>query len=157
MSKRTYFITAGSFLGGLLLGIGLTYFFSTAHCGKQIEDTLALIKDIETVGTGHRAFEAYKHNSPPVAIYALNLYLDSLKKAEEMGGGLLTGGDLSFTVMLAHARLAKVYAESGQFDLSTQHVAIALARATQDRKFRAITNAASLAEIVARLDHTTDK
>jgi hypothetical protein len=156
MSKKAYIIAVGCFLGGLLLGVGGTYLCGLAYWGKQTADGLALIKEMEIAESGQRAFAAYQHEVPPVAIYALSQYLDTLKKAEEIGGDNAVFG-LNFDTMLAHARLAKVYAAAGQSDLSSQHIADALRRASQDQKLRGITNEVTLTEIIARIDKGATK
>jgi hypothetical protein len=139
----------------LLLGVGGACFFGMAYSGKKTADGLALIKEMEIAEAGQNAFAAYQQESRPVAIYALNQYLDSLQKLEEMVGTnpvFMTKMMVNFDSMLTHARLAKLYAEAGKSDLSTQQVAEALKCASQDGKLLAITNQATLTEILARVD-----
>jgi hypothetical protein len=160
VSKKAYFIAVGCFLGGLLLGVSGTCFFGMAYWGKQTAEGLALIQEMEIAESGQLAFAAYQQETPQVAIYALSQYLDRLKKAEEIGGDnavFMTKNGLNFDTMLAHARLAKVYAAAGQSDRSTRQIAEALRRARQDRKLQAITNETVLTEIVARMDKSARK
>jgi len=82
MSKKVYCVAVGCFLGGLVLGVGGTYLCGMAYWGKQTGVGLALIKEMEIAECGQRAFVAYQHETPQVAIYALNQYLNRLKKAE---------------------------------------------------------------------------
>jgi hypothetical protein len=145
----------GAFVVGVLLGVAGACFCGMAYSGKRIANGLTLLKEMEIAESGQRAFAAYQHESPQVAIYAMSQYLDTLKKAEEFAGEnavFMTKHGVNFDTMLAHARLAKVYAAAGQTDHSRQQIAEALARATRDQKLRSITNEATLAEIVARID-----
>ena len=160
MSKKPYLFAFGCFIVGVLIGVGGAYFCGMAYWGKQTADCLALMKEMEVAESGERAFAAYQHESPQVAIYALSQYLDTLKKAEELAGEnavFMTESGINFDTMLAHARLAKVYAAAGQPDRSTQHITEALGRAGQDRKLQSISNETALMEIVARIDKGATK
>ena len=160
MGKKANFVAAGCLIFGLLLGVGGAYFCGGAYSGKRIADGLALFKEMEIAESGQRAFAAYQHESPQVAIYALSQYLDTLKKTEEMAGAnavFMTKSGINFDTVLAHVRLAKMYAAAGQPDRSTQHIAEALRRACQDRRLQTITNETALTEIVARIDKGASK
>ena len=155
MNKRAYFISAGCLIVGLLLGVGGTYLFGIAYWGKQTADGLVMIKETEIGASGQKAFDAYQHESQPIAIYALTQFLDTLTNAEAMCSEnpvLLTKMDIHFDMMLTHARLAKVYAAMGQSELSQQQLADALRCASQEHKLQSITNQAVLTEILARVD-----
>lgn len=155
MNKKSYLISVGCFLIGLLLGVGGTCIYGLASWGKKMADGLVMIREIEIVESGQRAMEAYRLEGRAVAIYALSQYLDALKKAEEMANdnpAFLTKCDINFDTMLAHARLAKAYAEAGQSDLCAQHVAEAIRRASLDSKLQTITNQTMLTELLTRLD-----
>jgi len=156
MSKKAYIIAFGCFIVGVLLGVG----GSMAYWGKQTAQGLALMKEMEIAQYGERAFAAYQHESPQVAIYALSQYLDLLAETEELAGEhavFMTKRGINFDTMLAHARLAKVYAAAGQSDRSAQHIAEALGRAGRDQRPGSITNEAMLMEIVARIDKGATK
>jgi hypothetical protein len=160
MSKKAYLVSVGCFIVGVFLGVGGAYFCGGAYSGKQIADGLALFKEMEIAESGQRAFAAYQHESPPVAIYALSQYLDTLKKTEELAGEnavFMTKSGINFDTMLGHARLAKAYAAAGQTDRSAQQIADALARASRDQNLRSITNEATLTEIVTRIDKGATK
>ena len=160
MSKKAYIIAVGCFIVGVFLGVGGGYMGSMVYWGKQTADGLALIKEMEIAESGQQAFAAYQHESPPVAIYALNQYLDALKRTEDLAGDnavFMTRSGINFDTMLAHARLAKVYASAGQPDRSAQQIAAALERANRDQKLRGITNEAALKEMVARMDKGATK
>jgi hypothetical protein len=90
----------------------------------------------------------------------LSQYLDLLTKTEELAGEnavFMTKSGINFDTMLAHTRLAKVYAAAGQPDRSAQQIAEALKRASQDRRLQTITNESALTEIVARIDKGATK
>ena len=55
-------------------------------------------------------------------------------------------------MMLTHARLAKLYAETGQTNLSAQHVAQALACAKVAGHWSLVTNWTTLEELVGEID-----
>jgi hypothetical protein len=99
-----------------------------------------------------RAFQTYQHASAPVAIYALTESLDKLKDVEQTGGTKYLGKRaLSIDMMLTHARLAKLYAMTGQTNLSAQNLAEALSYAKTDSNLT-ITNRDSLMDFVAKFD-----
>ena len=159
MSKKAYFVAAGCFIVGVFLGVGGAYFCGGAYSGKQIAEGLALFKEMEIAESGQRAFAAYQHESPLVAIYALSQYLDTLTKTEELAGEnavFMTKSGINFDTMLAHARLAKVYAAAGQPERSTQEIAEALKRA-KNARLKTITNENTLTEIVTRIDKGATK
>jgi hypothetical protein len=156
MSKKAYLIAFGCFIVGVLLGVG----GGMAYWGKQTAQGLALMKEMEIAQYGERAFAAYQHESPQVAIYALSQYLDLLAETEELAGEnavFMTKRGINFDTMLAHARLARVYLAAGQSDRSAQHIAEALGRASRDQRHGSITNEAILMEIVARMDKGATK
>jgi hypothetical protein len=156
MSKKAYIIAFGCFIVGVLLGVG----GSMAYWGKQTAQGLALMKEMEIAQYGERAFAAYQHESPQVAIYALSQYLDLLAETEELAGEhavFMTKNGINFDTMLAHARLAKVYAAAGLPERSAQQIAAALKRASQDGRLKTITNESALTQIVARLDKGATK
>jgi hypothetical protein len=78
-----------------------------------------------------------------------------LKKAEEMPGctGLIPKDAILLDMMLTHARLAKLYADTDQANLSLQHVNEALACARSADKWSSVTNQTSLQALVDRIDH----
>ena len=65
MSKKAWIICGGCLIAGLVIG----YFMALAQAGKTIADTLAILQMTETGQASDRAFQAYQHESSPVAIY----------------------------------------------------------------------------------------
>jgi hypothetical protein len=160
MSKNTYLFCVACFLAGLLLGVVGSIRFAATYWGKQVAYGLTVVKEKEVFEAEQRAFEAYQHETPLVAIYALNQYLAALKKAEvDVGHGsvLMTKRSINSGLIFTHARLAKVCAEAGQSDISAQHAAEALRCAGQDSDFRFITNRATLSEVLSGVDKGAKK
>ena len=156
MNRKAYFIATGCLLFGVVLG----GWGAMAFWRKQMGDMCVRVKEVELVESGERVFAAYKHETPQVAIYALTEHLDTLKKAEQTLGGnaiIFAKHNPNFDMMLAHARLAKVYAAAGQVDLGARQLAEALRRASQDRKLQSITNEIALGDIVDRIDKGATK
>ena len=147
MSKKAYFISAGCFILGLVLGIG----GSMAYLGKVGAEALLLTKAGEIAEAGQQADETYQHDSEPVAVYALSQYLAKLKDAEELGPTPFTDKqDISFGMVMTHGRLAQLYDASGQTNLSAQEASEALKYARDSGKFLWVTNQAMLSKFVAR-------
>ena len=102
--------------------------------------------------SSERAQKAYEHESVPVAIYAMTELLDKQKTAEQVGETAFESRHMiSIDLMLTHARLAKLYSEAGQTNLSAQHFAEALRYARADSNL-AVTNQNTLMDFVAKID-----
>jgi hypothetical protein len=102
---------------------------------------------MDIVQSEEGAMQAYKHDSVPVAIYALTELLNKQKAVEQNGGTALLGKRIaSMDLMFTHARLAKLYAEAGQTNLSEQHISEAL---QCDRDF---TNRDELMDFISKVD-----
>ena len=149
MSKKAWL----NCIGCLIVGFAIGYFYAQAVIGKHIADYYASINLIVLGESGNRAYRAYQHESSSVAIYALAENLDKLKQAEDIGETpFISKQILSIDLMLTHARLAKLYAETGQTNLSSQHIVEALDYAKSGGKFSEITNQAALMEMLAKFD-----
>ena len=159
MSKKTFFPLFGCCVLGLVFGIGGTYVVVVPHYAKLVAGTI-FAAELTKIGEEERqSYEAYKHESKPVAIYALSQLLNTLRKAEEISENafFLPKREISVDMMLAHARLAKLYAETGETNQSAQHVAEALSCAAKSGTCQTITNQAALAEFVAKIDQKSRK
>jgi len=147
MSRKTWFISAGCFILGLLLGIG----GAMAYFGKAGAEALFLVKAGELAEASEHADDVYQHGSEPVAIYALSQYLAKLKQAEELGPTPFTDKlDISFGMAMAHGRLARLYDATGRTNMSAQEVVKALKCARDSGKLLWVTNQTMLAKFVAR-------
>jgi len=149
MSKKAWIICGGCLIAGLVIG----YFMALAQAGKTIADTLAILQMTETGQASDRAFQAYQHESSPVAIYAFTEALDRLKTAEDYGATpIYTKQMMAFDGLMLHGRLARLYLVTGQTNLSEQHISDALMCAKDIPACRAITNQVALMELVAKAD-----
>ena len=158
MSKKTWFISIGCLLLGMILG-GIV---AMVLIGVGAARVLASTYDMQIVESGSRAFKAYQHEDRPVAIYALTDYLTSLQEAESNGIHdqiFLPDTELQRCLMLTHARLAKLLVDSGHADASAAHVTEALKYAQETGKdgraiarFASITNATQLFDFVSKFD-----
>jgi hypothetical protein len=149
MSKKAWLSCGGCLIAGLAIG----YFGAMAKYGSTVANTLACLEMTQTGEADDRAFQAYQHESSPVAIYALTEALDRLKTAEDFGETpYLSKQMMGFDGMMINGRLAKLYLATGQTNLSEQRVADALKCAQDVPACRAITNQAALMELIAKAD-----
>ena len=147
MNKKSWLYCCGCLVVGLAVG----YFYAQASAGSVVASTFTLLKFTDLAETDERAFQAYQHDSAPVGIYALSEALDKQKTAEQFGKSpFMNRSMISIELMLTHARLAKLYGESGQTNLSEQHVVEALNCAKEWSPF--ITNKIILMDFVAKID-----
>jgi hypothetical protein len=137
----------------LIVGLAIGYFCEEAVTGKHIADYYASLDLLFLGESGNRASHAYQHESSPVAIYALTEFLEMHTKLAQMETNNLSNKKMfSDEMTLIHARLAKLYAETGQTNLSEQHIDEALNWAKEGRMFQGITNKSTLMELVAKFD-----
>ena len=134
------------------MGVAGTYLVIMPHYTKKAAQTFFTAEAYKLGEAAHRSFRAYKHESKPVAIYALSEYLLAMKKAQDIPENVRLVDDrgLYLDMMLTHARLGRLYAETEQTDLSAQHFSEALKCAKQGTQ--SVTNQASLQEFVDRID-----
>ena len=151
MSKKAWFCCGGFLIAGLAIG----YVAAQVRDGGIIANTLACLEMTNLGESSERAQKAYQHESLPVAIYALTELLDKQKAAEQIGEtAFMSKQIISIDLMLTHARLAKLYTEAGQTNLSEQHFTEALNYAKADSKLT-ITNRETLMDFVAKIDKGT--
>jgi hypothetical protein len=157
MNKKTWFICIGCLIGGLVVGA----FCGVLYTTKQFAETLALLKETELSESGERAFQAYQNETNSVAIYALTQDINTLQDAKELGNNpfFATPTEIQRRLMVNHARLAKLFAESGQTNASMAHIAEALKYAQETSadpntvaRFSFITNETQLFETLAKFD-----
>ncbi len=141
-------------MGGLLLGAAAVYVVESGRNDRGGADKADMSEFIKLGETGERAFSAYRHETKAVAIDELSQYLAALQKAEDTPGlaAYMPKGGLSSDMMLTHARLAKLYAETNQPGLSTQQIAQALECAKTAGPWSSATNWTVLEQRVARID-----
>jgi len=149
MNKRAWFNCIGCLIAGFAIG----YFYDEAVTGKHIADYYGSINLLFLGESANHASHAYQHESSPVAIYALTEFLDmQTKLAHTETNNLSNKKMFSDDMTLTHARLAKLYAETGQTNLSEQHIDEALNWAKEGHIFQWITNKSTLMELVAKFD-----
>lgn len=156
MSKNAaiLFLSLGCLLSGLLVGVTGTYLVLMPHYTKKGAQVFFTAEAYKLGEAANRSFQAYKHESKPVAIYALSEYLLAMKKAQEIPENVRLVDDrgLYLDMMLTHARLARLYAQTGQTNLSAEHFSEALGCAKQGTP--SVTNQASLEQFVDRIDRS---
>jgi hypothetical protein len=148
MNKKSWIYCCGC----LIIGLAVGYLYAQASAGHGVANTFALLKFTDLAETEDRAFQAYQHESSPVGIYALSEALDMEKAAEKAGATRFVSSQmLSIDMMLTHARLAKLYEQTGQTNLSERHFSEALDCAKADSKLT-MTNRDTLMDFVAKID-----
>ena len=142
------------FAAGLVAGTVIAVLAWQAGKGAGAAQMLVTVKFTELASSDEQAFEAYKHESPPVAIYALSQSLKKIKEAQQFEANpLFAKPFLSDEMMLAHARLAKLYAQTGETNLAAQHITEALQCAKESGHASWFTNSDALMRFVAKIDH----
>src|SRR3974390_2056161 len=158
MNKRGVLLVVGCFTLGVALGITGTYFVMKAK-DRSIPGQVLITEDALLADARDRAWDAYQHESKPVAIYALLEELRVLKQAEDHGGTPWTEKwELSATMAIVNGRLAKLYEEAGQTNESARCVEEGLRRAKESGAFfyPPITNRAGLMSYIATDDRTKE-
>jgi hypothetical protein len=152
MNKKTWILGGGCFIAGLVIG----HIVALAQAGKTVANTLAVVQLTETGEACNRAFQAYQHESSPVAIYALSAAVERLKSAEDFGATTLyTKEMMAFDGVMLHGRLARLYLAAGETNSCEDHVAEALKRAQNIPALQTVTNQTALMELIAKADRKT--
>ena len=162
MNKKGYIAALGYGALGLALGACGTYFTIKAKERKLggIPGQVLITEDALLADARKRALDAYRHQSKPVAIYALSEELDALKKAKDHGGTPWTEKwELSADMALVNGRLARLYDETGQTNESASCVEEALRNAKESGAFvdPSITNRAGLLHYITTDDHVKER
>jgi hypothetical protein len=152
MTKEAWFFCGGGVIAGLVAGMAIGDIAAQTGAGRGAANMFQTLKFTELGDSENRAYQAYQHESIPVAIYALSVSLDKMKEAAQIGETRLLSKEILATdLMLTHARLAKLYEQTGQSDVAAQHLNEALNYAKAGRQTW-ITNRDSLMNFVAKLD-----
>ena len=142
----------------MILDLAVGYFYAQARGNRAVASTFACLNIDSVVTSQSKANEAYQQESSPVAIYALTQSLDRLKECEQSPTNFTIAGEpffmskqqFAFYMMTTHARLARLYSETGQTNLNVQHVAEALSYAKEGGKYYAVTNDPALMEFISK-------
>jgi hypothetical protein len=141
----------------LIAGMVIGYFVACVKYGRSVANAAGLFEFTYTAGVEDQAFQAYLHQSPPVAIYAMNQALKQMKDMEDSSGETPYESRriMATDEMFIHGRLAKLYLAVGQTNLSELQVTNALQCAWESGPpwRQAITNEAVLMEVVAKIDN----
>ena len=155
MTKPAWLFCGTGFVAGLAAGIAVGVYAAHTGAGAGGSRMFDTLKFMELAASDERAIAAYKHGSPPVAIYALSESLDRMKEAEQFGDTqLFSKRVIADEMMLAHARLANVYAQTGETNLATQHIEAALRCSKEAGRASWFTNRDALLDYVAKLDRS---
>lgn len=149
-----FFLSLGCLVLGVILGIAGSYLVIMPHYTKMASRTFFTAEAYKLGEDAQRSFYAYKHETKPVAIFALSEHLLALKKAKDIPekARLLNDRGLYLELMLTHARVAKLYAETDQTNLSVEHFSEALKCAEEAGDGATITNQTTLQAMVDRID-----
>jgi hypothetical protein len=144
MNKKSWLIC----IGGLFIGLVLGYFIGILHAGSIMASGLTLLKETELGHSGDVAFQAYQHESRPIAIYALSQDLATLQDAQQLVDDPASSFRLEVArrMMFVHARLAKLGYGTNQISEALQCAQAA------GPKFSSITNESELSGMVAKFD-----
>lgn len=151
---EAYFFAIGFLVLGSLLSATGTYVFATVHYGRLTAEALVLGEDAHLMEASARTLDAYLNEPVSVKIYALSQYLITLEQAKKLSKNPLSMYDkriVARIMMETHGRLAKLYSETGETNLSEQQVKEALQCAAEAGDLT-VTNQTTLAESVAKLD-----
>ncbi|MEI6195224.1 MAG: hypothetical protein WCS42_12935 [Verrucomicrobiota bacterium] len=148
MSKKAWYCCGVCLIAGMAIG----YVSAQVRDGGIIANTMACLNLTDLGESSKRAQNAYQHESRPVAIYALTELLDKQNATDHIGEtAFMSKQIISIDLMLTHARLAKLYAEDGQTNLSEQHFNEAINCAKVGKK-STITNRDTLMDFVTKID-----
>jgi hypothetical protein len=145
MFKRSFFYCIVSLVLGLLAG----YFYAEDRANRAAANAYAALQILDLGQSSEHAWKAYQHESKPVAIYALTELLDKQQAVGETS--FFSRQEISVDLILTHARLAKLYDDVGQTNLSALHITEALRYASANSNL-AISNQDSLVDFVAKID-----
>ena len=150
MNEKTWLFGCACLITGLVIG----YFAMQIKEDRDITNALAVHQFNNTAEIEDRAFQAYRHEDSPIAIYALNEALDKLQSDEDQGETpFMSMKIIRSDEMLTEGRLAKLYLNMGQTNSGEQHVTEALKYAQDLPAYReTVTNQATLMQVIAAFD-----
>lgn len=136
---------------GLAAGLIAMYFYQIGIQGKYMQERADADLDYYLM---HQAFNSYHAESRQVAIYALSEYLANIERLRGRSNSFVAITDSPFWMLHAHALLARLYADSGDTNLSAQHLELALGFAQATGRYQSLTNQATLWDFI---DHQYGK
>jgi hypothetical protein len=141
-SNKSWIPYVGCVIAGLVAG----YLCGATYSHSLMAKTIAY-QDVQLVASGLRAYDAYRHEPAPIAIYALTQYIATLDDAEDLDGVTSTvtsRPEIERRLMLAHARLARLLETNGDTKASAIHVNEALRCARESGKFASVKTSGQL-------------
>jgi len=144
MTKRWYIYFLAGFLLGLAAGVTAVHQQASAKL-QTTRIALQLYKEASDALWDSQASRAYYSGNRPAAIYVLSEHLLTLQEQAVDKSSSQTS--VAIGMVITHGRLAKLYAEAGEPELKSQHVAEAIDWSKKTR--RTFTNEAELADYVA--------
>jgi hypothetical protein len=151
MSKKAWLLCGGCLIVGLVIGYFSAWFFARHTIVEALACRDWLMHDM-----GQHAMQAYHGKDSAVAIYALTSYVSSLQCSvdSEVDGydPFRTSADVQVRLMFAHARLARLFAASGDAIASSNHLAEALRCRQASGRFQSVTNETELFKLLPELN-----
>ena len=139
------------------LGMASSAWLATAWSGTATHDVVWMMQLGEVANERDRCQQAYRKEEAAVAIWALNHYVDLLQSLEGRPGKPSQRSlDVRFELLLAHARLAKLYRDRHHMEASDEHAVKALSY-VDDRFKDRIVNREELFRFLGRIDETIER
>jgi len=135
----------GSFTGGIII---------SSLSGNAIQQVWQAFEIQYRADTGNRVWQAYKEESPEIAIWALKNYIDILNKQVEEKDGY--SSSLQTDLILAHVRLAIIYQQINDIENYDNNLAkgLTISKSTfTNKKY----NKESLLDYIKQLDEIHNK
>jgi hypothetical protein len=132
----------------ILIGILIGSFGTMSWVGMKMAKTIVFFKELELVKSASLAMEGYNSGNTSIAIWALQQHLKSLDEYSEYELPYKTG--MGMDSILTHARLAKLYKDSGQTNEKDTQVknALAIAKISANAAFNSLTNEQLIFELI---------
>lgn len=147
MNSAQHFSRFTWFLIGLATGIAGMFFYQIGERARYAAEYSDASQDYYL---HRRALDAYQTENTQAAIFALTEYLANV---ERLKGRRYSSFEIQVSesgMFPVHAMLARLYAESGETNLSAQHLDMALQIVRQIGKIPSVTNQAT---VFGYLDH----
>ena len=128
----------------ILIGIIIGSFGTMSWVGIKMAKTLLFLKEVELGKSGSMAWEGYNSGNSSIAIWALQQHLKNLDEYSELDWPYKSVMEIE--IIITHARLAKLYKDSGQTEEKNIHLreALAISQSSDNTTFNSLTNEQSL-------------
>jgi hypothetical protein len=124
----------GHIILGAVVGFILGWFSNMAYSGYHMAKAMFMFQEYEIFNQQESAEDAYFHQSPEVAVWALEHYCTAVEKVMEQRGPAVDTESFvllspEYDLTFAHTRLGKLYGQLGNADKSQYHFDQALTHA----------------------------